>query len=327
MFRYSFVFVAAFLAAGPALASTWGEGLFDEFSKDFGSVPHGQVLTHPFTIKNNTGQTVTISGVRVSCNLCTSATVLKGQLKPGEESAVAVRMDSGKFSGVKTVYVYVTFSEPQYDEVRLWIQANSREDINVTPESLAFGRIKHTEAATKTVSIIFYGGVPSEITEVQSESNYVQAKVGAARRGGNEVAYELTAKLRSDTPVGKWFTDIWVKTNNPSLPKVRVPLTVEIEPTVTLNTTTLALGEVKVGGTAERKLVVRGTKPFKITSIKGDGDGLEVKDNTSESREQHVLTVRLKGGKAGDFTRTVKIVTDLKDEGDVEFHAKGQIVP
>jgi Protein of unknown function (DUF1573) len=327
MLRYSIVFVAGFLTAGPALAGTWGEGLFDEFSKDFGSVPHGQVLTHPFTVKNNTGQTVTISGVRVSCNLCTSATVLKGQLKPGEETAVSVRMDSGKFSGVKTVYVYVTFSEPQYDEVRLWIQANSREDINVTPESLAFGRIKHAEASAKSVSITFYGGVPSEITEVQSESNYVSAKVGAARKGGNEVTYELTAKLRSDTPVGKWFTDVWVKTNNPSLPRVRVPLTVEVEPSLTLNTTTLALGEVKVGETAERKLVVRGARPFKITSIKGDGDGLEVKDNTAESREQHVLTVRLKGGKAGDFSRTVKIVTDIKDEGEVEFHAKGQVVP
>jgi hypothetical protein len=327
MLRYSFALVAGFLAAGPALAGTWGEGLFDESSKDFGSVPHGQVLTHPFTVKNNTGQTVTISGVRVSCNLCTSATALKGQLRPGEETSVAVRMDSGKFYGVKTVYIYVTFSEPQYDEVRLWIQANSREDINVTPEALAFGRVKHAEATTKTVSITFYGGAPSEITAVQSESNYVQAKVGAARKGGNEVTYELTARLRTDTPVGKWFTDVWVTTNNPALPRVRVPLTVEVEPSVTVNTTTVALGEVKVGETAERKLVVRGARPFKITSIKGAGDELEVKDSSAESREEHVLTVRLKGGKPGDFSRTVKVLTDIKDEGEVEFRAKGQVVP
>ena len=118
-----------------------------------------------------------------------------------------------------------------------------------------------------------------------------------------------------------------MKTNNPSMPRVRVPLTVEIEPPLTVNTTTVALGEVKVGETAERKLVVRGTQPFKITAIKGADDGLEVKDNTSESREQHVLTVRLKGGKPGDFNRTVKVVTDIKDEGEVEFRAKGHVVP
>jgi Protein of unknown function (DUF1573) len=327
MLRYSFALIAGFLTAGPTLAGTWGEGLFGEFSKDFGSVPHGQILTHPFTVKNTSAQTVTISNVRVSCGLCTSAAALKGQLKPGEETSVSVRMDSGKFSGVKTVYIYVSFSEPQYDEVRLWIQANSREDINVTPESLAFGHVKHAEAATKAAAITFYGGVSAEITEVQSESNYVQAKVGAARRNGNEVTYELTAKLRLDTPVGKWYTDVWVKTNNPSIPRIRVPLTVEIEPTLTLNTTTVALGEVKLGETAERKLVVRGSQPFKITAIKGANDGLEVKDNTSESREEHVLTVRLKGGKAGNVNQTIKVVTDIKDEGEVEFRAKGHVVP
>src|SRR5438874_7178039 len=161
MLRYSFVVLAGFLSAAPALAGSWGEGLFDEFSKDFGSVPHGQVLTHPFTIKNNTGQTVTISGVRVSCNLCTSATVLKGQLKPGEETSVSVRMDAGKFIGVKTVYIYVNFSEPQYDEVRLWVQANSRDDVNLTPDTVAFGRLKRGESASKSATITFYGGVPS----------------------------------------------------------------------------------------------------------------------------------------------------------------------
>src|SRR5947207_6828561 len=129
MVRYHLVILAGLLSAAPALAGSWADGMFEEFSKDFGSVPRGQVLTHPFVVKNNTGQTVTISGVRVSCGLCTSATALKGQLKPGEETSISVRMDSGKFVGVKTVYVYVTFGSPQAEEVRLWRQANSRDDV------------------------------------------------------------------------------------------------------------------------------------------------------------------------------------------------------
>lgn len=327
MLRYCFVLMAGLLSAGPALAGSWADGMFEEFSKDFGSVPRGQVLTHPFTIKNNTGQTVTVSNVRVSCMLCTSATALKGQLRPGEETSVVVRMDSGKFIGAKTVYVYVQFSQPQFEEVRLWVQANSRDDVNVTPDTLAFGRSKRGESPSKTTAITFYGNVPSEIIEVQSESNYVQAKVGAARRSGSEVSYELTARLRSDTPVGKWYTDVWVKTNNPAMPRVRVPLTVEIEPPLTVNVTTLSLGEVKVGETAERKLVVRGVKPFRITAVKGTDASLEVKDNTDESKELHVLTVRLKGDKPGEVSRTLKVVTDIKGEGEVEFAAKGYVVP
>jgi hypothetical protein len=327
MLRYSFVLVAGLLSAGTAPAASWAEGLFEEYSKDFGSVPHGQVLTHPFRIKNNTGQAVTISNVRVSCNVCTSASALKAQLRPGEETVVAVRMDSGKFHGVKTVYIYVTFAEPQYSEVRLWIQANSRDDVNLTPESLAFGRTRRGESASKAATITFYGNVPSAITEAQGESNYVQVKVGEGHRSGSEVSYELTATLRSDTPVGKWYTDVWVKTNNPAMPRVRVPLTVEIEPPLTVNFTTVSLGEVKVGDTAERKLVVRGAQPFRIRVVKGTDDVIEVKDNTTESKDLHVLTVRLKGDKPGDVSRTLTVVTDIKDEGEVEFIAKGQVVP
>jgi len=327
MLRTSFVVLAGCLWAAPALAGTWAEGMFDEFNKDFGSVPRGQILTHPFILKNNTGQTVTISNVRVSCGLCTSATALTGQLRPGEETSVVARMDSGKFLGVKTVYIYVQFSQPQFEEVRLWIQANSRDDVNVTPDTVAFGRIRRGESSSRSTTITFYGNVPSEIIGVQSESNYVQAKIGAARQGGNEVSYDLSVKLRSDTPVGKWYTDLWVKTNNPAMPRVRVPLTVEIEPLLTLNTTTVSLGQVKVGETAERKLVVRGTSPFKITALKGTDDVLQVSDSTSGSKDLHVLTIRLKGGKPGEVNRTVRLVTDLKDEGEVEFVAKGQVVP
>jgi hypothetical protein len=301
--------------------------MFDESSKDFGSVPRGQLLSHPFAIKNNTGQTVTISGVRVSCNLCTSATVLKGQLRPGEEASVAVTMDASKFLGVKTVYVYVTFSEPRYDEVRLWVQANSRDDVNLTPDVLAFGPSKKGDSPARSVTLTFYGGVPSEITGVQAESNYVQPKVGATRRNGSEVSYEVTAKLRSDTPVGRWYTDVWVTTNNPAMPRVRVPLTVEVEPPLTISVTTVTLGDVKVGATAERKLVVRGDRPFKITSVQGTDGVLEVKSASPESREQHVLTVRLKGDKPGDVSRTLKVITDIKDEGEIEFRARGHVVP
>ena len=39
--------------------------MFDELSRDFGSVPHGQTLVHPFRLVNNTGNTVRITSIRV----------------------------------------------------------------------------------------------------------------------------------------------------------------------------------------------------------------------------------------------------------------------
>ena len=48
------------------------------------------------------------------------------------------------------------------------------------------------------------------------------------RRLDTEVVYQLTATLRGDTPVGRWYTDVWLKTNVSSMEQLRVPLTVEI---------------------------------------------------------------------------------------------------
>src|SRR5260370_20470181 len=115
MLRYSCVLVLGLLAAGPASAS-WADGLFDELSKDFGSVPRGPSVSNPFRVKNNTKGDVNISNVRVSCG-CTSAWAVKTHLSPGEETAIMAKMDTTRFSGPKTVTIFVQFDAPAFEEV------------------------------------------------------------------------------------------------------------------------------------------------------------------------------------------------------------------
>src|SRR5262249_40155651 len=154
----------------------------------------------------------------VSCNRCSSAQLLKQDLQPGEETAVIVNMDTRNFSGVKTITVYVTFDRPQFEEVRLWVQANARDDISVSPDSMAFGTIKRGPEPTSSATVTFLGNPGYQITEAQSESNYVQTNIKELSRTGSEVSYQITAKLRGDAPVGKWYTDVWLKTNSAAMP-------------------------------------------------------------------------------------------------------------
>src|SRR5436189_656819 len=139
MFRYYLVFAAGLCAASPATAS-WADLMFQELSKDFGSVPRGPTLQHAFPLRNNTGDVVRIAGLRVSCG-CTTATAVRYVLQPGEESAVVVQMDTTRFTGAKSVTIYVTFDQPHGDEVRLWVRANARDDVSVSPDTLAFGQV------------------------------------------------------------------------------------------------------------------------------------------------------------------------------------------
>ena len=99
MRRYGWLMVVALMSADAARAS-WADALFEELSRDFGSVPRGQVLTHPFRLVNTTKQPIHIAGVRVSCSACTSARALQTTLAPGQETAVLVQRMVNSTNGV-----------------------------------------------------------------------------------------------------------------------------------------------------------------------------------------------------------------------------------
>jgi hypothetical protein len=326
MLRYGFVLLAGLCAAGPAAAASWADGLFDELNKDFGSVPRGPTLVHPFRVVNRTQGPVSIVGIRVSCG-CTSATVMRSYLNPGEETAVVARMDTTRFTGVRSVTIYVQFDRPAFEEVRLWVQANARNDFAVSPDSLAFGQVRRGSAPTAAVLVTFYGNGDAQIVDVHSESNYIRAQVREVRRQDSEVTYQLSTAMRPDAPVGKWYTDIWLRTNNPTMPQVRVPLTVEIESALSVTPEAVTLGQVHVKGESERRIIVRGTKPFKITRVQGTDDQVLVKDNTPEARAVHVLTVRLKAAKAGELNRVLRVLTDLAEDSMIDFQVSALVTP
>src|SRR5690349_12071283 len=103
------------LALSSTAAAGWADGLFEELSRDFGSVPRGPTLTHPFRIKNTTNVPLHIAGVRVSCG-CTAAYPLAYDIPPGKETVIMAQMDTRRFTGSKTVTIFVTFDQPRYEE-------------------------------------------------------------------------------------------------------------------------------------------------------------------------------------------------------------------
>lgn len=233
MSRHSLVFGVVFglLSACFSAPAAWAQsdfnGVLDEKAHDFGTVPRGQQLTHYFRIANPTNKTLHITGVRVSCG-CTSARALDSTVPPGKETAIYAVMDSRRFSGSKAVTIYVTFDQPRFEELRTVVQAFSREDMAFTPDGLFFGKVRQGEAKSVSMKMTFYNG-SVQVTDVHSDSNYILPVAKEVRRAGNETVYEVTATVRPDTPVGLWFSDIWVKTNNQGFAKLRVPVNVEVE--------------------------------------------------------------------------------------------------
>src|SRR5256885_1534192 len=117
---------------------------------------------------------------------------------------------------------------------------------------------------------------------------------------------------RDDTPAGKWYTDIWLTTNNSAMPKLRVPVTVEVEAALSVNPSTVSLGEVKAGTESDRKVIIRGVRPFRITSILGTDKQLQVRTTTNENKTVHVLTVTLNPNEPCDLRHRITVHTYLE---------------
>jgi hypothetical protein len=326
MFRHHLVVLLGLWACGPAAAASWAEELFDARAHDFGSVPRGPTLTHSFRMTNHLDAPIHIAGVRVSCG-CVTASALRNDVAPGKETAIVAQMDTRRFAGTKTVTIFVQLDRPQWEEVRLSVSANSREDVTVSPESFAFGRAQHGLSPSAHVSITLRGNSDWQILESRCDSNFVQTSVKEVGNDSGDARYEVTAVLRPETPVGKWYTDVWLTTNDPNVPRVRVPLTVEIEPALRVNPHLADLGRVRVGDEVERKIIIRGATPFRITDVKGADGPLSVKDNAPGSKPVHVVTIKFKPSKVGQLNRSVRISTDMKDEEELELRIKGQGTP
>lgn len=313
--------------SGRAHASGWADALFEELSRDFGSVPRGQQVVHPFRLVNKTRERVVISSVRVSCGLCSTAKALQSTLEPGQETAILVTLDTRRFANTKNITVYVQFSRPNFEEVRLWVQANSRDDVAFEPEGLHFGKIKRGDPAKSGLNVSFLGTSQTHIQEVKCDSNYIKLAVREVRRETGEVTYRVEAEVRPDAPAGKWYTDVWLKTDHAAMPRLRIPLTVEIEGPLSVTPATVSLGKVQAGGETDRKVILRGIRPFRIVEIAGTDDQIRIRQTSTESRTVHVLTVTLTPRQPGELNRIIRIRTDLEAGGDIAFNAQARIEP
>lgn len=314
MFRQSMALAA--LLGFATLGRAGAEAYFDERVHDFGATPKGPQLVHYFRFTNSGKETLTISGVRVSCG-CVTASAPVTQVKPGESSYITASMDSRRFTGAKSVTVFVQFTSPRFEEISLEVRANGRDDFSMSPESIAFGTIRKGKGGAASVQVTLQTDPNWEVKDAKAESNYVKPTVKLVKRNGAQVTYEISADLRNDLPVGKWYTDIWISTSNPNLSKVRIPLTVDVNAPVIVTPGALLLGDVKVGESVERNVIVKGEKPFKIKAVQGTDTQVDVTGAGTEAKLIHMLKVVVNVSQAGELSRELSIVADDGEETNV----------
>ena len=158
----------------------------------------------------------------------------------------------------KAVLVYVPFIGPSQEEVTLRVQTIARDDLMMSPDTLAFGTLKKGQGGKTTTKVTFLSDPNWQITEATSTGGYVKTEVKQDSRSGAFVTYEVTAILEKDCPAGNWVSDINLKTSNPAVARLRIPVTVNVVASVAATPEVVAFGNVALGTTPEKKITLQG---------------------------------------------------------------------
>jgi len=316
--RQAVLALLAVLAGAPAApAQGWASKLFKNgTAHDFGTVPRGAQLFHRFPITNIYAVPLEVTQIRVSCG-CVNAVPSKRVLQPRETATIDVTMDGRRFSGAKNVTVYVTVGPTYISTAELRVTANSRADVVFNPGQVSFGAVAHGQTPTQSVDVEYAGALDWRLTEVLTRNapfTVTLRELYRKRGQGNiQVGYQVKVTLKADAAPGALKQEVHLRTNDPATPLVSVLVEGTVEASLQVSPSPLPLGSAKAGEAVVRRVVVRGKKPFRVTSVDGLGNGLALGAPLSTTPALvQTITLSCKPEQAGDFRRQVQIRTDLQ---------------
>lgn len=334
MSRLSMGIVAVALAIGGTVASAesqnWPDTLFSERSHDFGPVPRGGVVRHPFVLTNRLNVPISILNLRVSCG-CTSGTASASVVQPGQTAIIEAQMDTRNFVGRKSTTLFVSvMAGNQESEIGLGVSSLILSDVVLNPGVVDFGQVGRGQTPSQTIAIDRIGKPDWKILKLTSACKSITATLHETRRQDGSVGYQLNVALKPDAAAGPIRDEIRLVTNDPETPSIPVPVGALIRGDLTATPAALALGNVSSAAGVQGKFVVKGSKPFAISKIEGAGEGFSLKEGDPSKKALHILTLTFNPAEAkvrGDLVKSFRITTDLPGEAPVDVSASLHLQP
>ncbi len=290
----------------------WANKFFDAANPppvlvhDFGSVPHGTLLTKKFTITNIYDVPMQIIDIRKSCS-CLDALPPTQVLMPHDTAELTLTMNTAKFNGANAQSFFITFGPQFVSTAVIRVQAVSRTDIAITPGEVNFGVVTVGAEPTQTVKVQYQGKQKDwQIVGVYAPTGPIT--VEAFETKSRE--FQLKVKLNADAPAGALAEPITLKTNDPTTPLLQVRVSGLVQAPVSIAPNAVRFDDLSVGEERSVKVILRATKPFRIQPIAPTADGLSVELFPGSAPVQ-IVTVNFKPLQRGAQQRIITFDTDL----------------
>jgi len=319
------------MGTGWVRAAAWTDALFPENRHDFGPVPRGAKVKHDFHLVNRLAEPITILNLRPSCG-CTSGRASASVVGPGQTAVIEAQMDTRNFVGLKSTVLYVVLmtASGREAEAGLGVSAQILSDIVLNPGSIDFGTVLHGQSPTQVLTIDRINGAGWRFQRMVSASRALDGQLVETGRKGGAVSYSLTVSLKPDAPAGPLRDEIRLLSNDPETPSIPILVTARIRGDLTAAPSVLALGQVSSSAGAQGRFIIRGSRPFAIQSIEGEGDGFSTTATPGARQAVHVVTVAYKpedGTTRGDIRRVFRVHTDLPGEPPLDLTATLHVDP
>ncbi len=328
--RRAFLVFAAWttLSLQPALAQNWYDAVFPEKSHDFGTVARGSKLTFAFRLVNTTSYDIHIADARTKCG-CTDVKIGARDIPPGTQTTIEAVLDTTKFQGYKASGLILVLDRPTFVEVDLNLNCFIRGDVMLNPGQVDLQVVPRGSSPSMNLTLSYYGGQPNwAVTKLTTISEHVTAQLREQTRQGGVVQYQLTATLNPSAPAGYFKDEITLHTNDPSSPTIPVYVSANVQSAVSIAPSVLNLGHLRPGQKVKKTVLVKSSKPFKITGVDAKKPDLEASSNLTDAKPFHTVTITLTApSRPGPYNAELEIDTNLEGEPPAKLTTFATIVP
>lgn len=298
-----------------AFAHKWAESMVDDLEHDFGTVAQGSDNVYKFKVTNKFKEDIRLLSVRSSCG-CTSPSLENQDLKTWQTGFVVARFNSRNRTGYHhatlTLEVEVRGEgrPPYRGQVQLQVQGTIRGDIVFDPGAVQFGQVEQGDTATKNISVRYSGHQGWKIVDVRSANDSLEVVLTERYRRGGRVEYDLQTRLKPDAKPGLLKEQLVLVTSENSGTRVPIDVEGQIIADISVSPAMLVFGKVMEGQAAKKRMMVRGKKPFRITSIECEDTCFKF-SVADEPSDRHVIEVSyVPDGSIGDMKAPIIIKTD-----------------
>jgi Protein of unknown function (DUF1573) len=314
------------VASSAARAQDWARKMFTESSHDFGTVARGAKVEYRFQFSNPYVETIHVASVSSSCG-CTTPSVTKNELKTHETSEIVAAFNTrSSYLGNHSATLTIQFDKPFAAIVQLNVWGDIRSDLLVQPESVDLGSIDQGQEVERKLTVTHSGSSDWKVLDVRSVNTNYEVEVKNGAHAGSQVSYELLVHLKKDAPPGYVKDQLILVTNDPRVTQFPIEVDGLVKAELSASPQSLSFGLVEAGKAAKSQtIVVRGRRPFKITSVQCDDEAFTFKPQDASSAVQLITVGFTAPDKPGKIAKKIRIETDLGKGFIVEVIAQAEV--